>query len=124
MSLLVNANTVIINGVPVAVTVKPKYKRGVPKVEVKTATVGDEIHLYENVDYTEATGACTITMAPTSANIELLESWQDNKGKNAIRMLDTKDGFTKTFNKMSIMEDIEIDFSADIEVPFIGGQAL
>ena len=121
---LVNANTVIINGIPVAVATKPKYKRGVPKIDVKTATVGDEVHLYENVDYTEATGACTITIQPTADNIELLEGWQDNKGKNAIRMVDSKTGFTKTFNKMSIMEDVEIDFATEIEIPFVGGKAV
>ena len=54
----------------------------------------------------------------------MLENWQDNIGKNAIRMVDSRTGFTKTFNNMSIMEDIEIDFSAEIEVTFTGGQGI
>jgi hypothetical protein len=121
---LVNANTVVVNGQTVAVVGKPKYKRGVPKVDVKTATIGDKVLVYENVDYSEATGAVVIKIQPTAENIEMLENWQDNIGKNAIRMVDSRTGFTKTFNNMSIMEDIEIDFSAEIEVTFTGGQGI
>src|SRR5574343_431650 len=102
---LVNANTVVD---------KPKYKRGVPKVDVKTATIGDKVLVYENVDYSEATGQVVIKIQPTAENIEMLENWQDNAGKNAIRMVDSRTGFTKIFNNMSIMEDVEIDFSAEI----------
>jgi hypothetical protein len=121
---LVNANTVVVNGQTIAVVDKPKYKRGVPKVDVKTATIGDKVLVYENVDYSEATGEVVIKIQPTAENIEMLENWQDNIGKNAIRMVDSRTGFTKTFNNMSIMEDIEIDFSAEIEVTFTGGQGI
>ena len=121
---LVNANTVVVNGQTVAVVDKPKYKRGVPKVDVKTATIGDKVLVYENVDYSEATGEVVIKIQPTAENIEMLENWQDNIGKNAIRMVDSRTGFTKTFNNMSIMEDVEIDFSAEIEVTFTGGQGI
>lgn len=121
---LVNANTVVVNGQTVAVVDKPKYKRGVPKVDVKTATIGDKVLVYENVDYSEATGEVVIKIQPTAENIEMLENWQDNIGKNAIRMVDSRTGFTKTFNNMSIMEDIEVDFSAEIEVTFTGGQGI
>lgn len=121
---LVNANTLVINGATVAVVEKPKYKRGVPKVDVKTATIGDKVVVYENVDYTDATGECTFKVQPTAENIELVEGWQDNIGKNAIRMVDSRTGFTKTFNNMSIKEDIEIDFASEIEVVFSGGQGI
>ena len=121
---LVNANTVVVNGQTVAVFEKPKYKRGVPKVEVKTATIGDKVEVYENVDYTEATGEVTIKIQPTAGNIELLEDWQDNRGKNAIRLVDSHTGFTKTFNNMSIMDDVEIDFGTEIEIVFTGGQGV
>ena len=121
---LVNANTAVINGGTVAVVEKPKYKRGVPKVDVKTATIGDKVQVYENVDYSEATGEVTIKIQPTAENIELVEDWQDNIGKNAIRLVDSRTGFTKTFNNMSIKEDIEIDFASEIEVTFTGGQGV
>jgi hypothetical protein len=121
---LVNANTAVVNGATVAVVEKPKYKRGVPKVDVKTATIGDKVVVYENVDYTEATGECTIKIQPTAENIELVEGWQDNIGKNAIRLVDSRTGFTKTFNNMSIKEDIEIDFASEIEIVFTGGQGI
>ena len=119
---LVNANTAVVNGGTIAVVEKPKYKRGVPKVEVKT--IGDKVQVYENVDYSEATGECTIKIQPTAENIELVEDWQDNVGKNAIRLVDSRTGFTKTFNNMSIMEDIEIDFASEIEIVFTGGQGI
>lgn len=121
---LVNANTVVINGQTIAVVDKPKYKRGVPKVEVKTATIGDKVLVYENVDYSEATGQVVVKIQPTAENIEMLENWQDNAGKNAIRMVDSRTGFTKTFNNMSIGDDVEIDFSTEIEVTFTGGQGI
>lgn len=121
---LVNANTVIVNGVAVAVAEKPKYKRGVPKVNVETATIGDEVQVYENVDYSEATGEVSIMIKPTASNIQLLEDWQNNRGKNAIRMVDNKTEFSKTFNSMSIMDDVEIDFASNIEIVFTGGQGV
>lgn len=122
--LIVNANTVQVNGQTVAIVGKPVYKRGKPKVDVKTATVGEEVRVYESLDYTEAIGSVTIKLQPTNENIELIEDWQDNIGKNAIRMTDRKTGFTKTFKNMSISEDLEIDFDAEIEVEFVGGQGV
>lgn len=121
MSQLINANEVSINGQTVAVTGKPKWKRGAPKTTVKTATVGGKIHTYEEVDYTEAMGSVTVSIMPTPTNIDLIESWQDNIGKNAIRLVDSKTGFTKTFNNMTISEDIEYDTTDAIEVVFVGG---
>jgi len=124
MSLLINANTVSINGVTVPVNGKPKWKGGAPKVTVKTATVGDKVMTYEEVDYTEAIGSVTISIMPTVANVELFESWQANIGKNAIRIVDTKTQFTKTFNNMSISEDVEFDTTDAIEIVFMGGQGV
>lgn len=124
MSGVINLNTIVVNGEPVAVTGKPTYKRGVPKVDVKTATVGDNVELYESLDYTEAMGEAKFKMQPTAINIEMLENWQDNVGKNSVRMIDTRDGLTKTFNKMSISEDVEVDGDTEIEVIFIGGQGV
>lgn len=121
--LLVNPNTVLVNGDPVAVSVKPKWKRGVPKVNVKTATVGDKVKVYEEIDYSEAMGQATFSIQPTAENIELIEGWQDNIGKNAIRYLDSRTGLTKTFNSMTLADDIDIDPASDIEIVFIGGQA-
>jgi len=123
MSNLINLNTVLINGVTVAVVGKPVYKRGVPKIEVSTATVGNKISTYQNVNYEEATGMVKISIQPTKTNIELIEGWQDNIGKNSIRLLDATEKLTKTFNQMSIEEDLEIDTSAPIEITFMGGTA-
>ena len=123
MSNLINLNTVLINGVTVAVVGKPVYKRGVPKVEVLTATVGNKISTYQNVNYEEATGMVKVSIQPTKTNIELIEGWQDNIGKNSIRLLDATEKLTKTFNQMSIEEDLEIDTSAPIEITFMGGTA-
>jgi len=123
MSNLINLNTVLINGVTVAVVGKPVYKRGVPKVEVLTATVGNKISTYQNVNYEEATGMVKVSIQPTKTNIELIEGWQDNIGKNSIRLLDATEKLTKTFNQMSIEEDLDIDTSAPIEITFMGGTA-
>jgi len=122
--ILINANTVSINGVTVAVAGKPKWKRGAPKTTVKTATVGAKVVPFEEVDYTEAVGSVTISIMPTPTNIELLEAWQDNIGKNAIRLVDTQAQFTKTFNNMTVSEDIEIDTANPIDITFMGGQGV
>lgn len=124
MALNSNPNTVIVNGEPIAITGKVKYKRGAPKITVKTATVGDTVKTYEDADYTEAVSSTTFSIQPTKANIERLEDWQDNVGKNGIRFVDNRDGFTKTIKGASIMEDPEIDFTAEIEIVFTGGQAV
>jgi hypothetical protein len=124
MALIVDANTVLVNGVPIAITGKLKYKRGKPKVDVKTATIGQEVKIYENINYEEAVGNVTFSFQPTVENIEKFENWQDNIGKNNVRFLDTQTGFTKTMKFLTVSEDSEIDFSGEIEVTFIGGQAI
>ena len=119
----INATTVQVNGQTVAVAKKPKYKRGMPKVTSNTSFVGNEVEVTQNVDYSEAIGEVTIALRNTLKNVNLVEDWQDNIGKNAIRLVDTGTGFTKTFNQMSIDDDVEIDFDAEeIEVTFQGGQ--
>lgn len=123
--LIVNANTVIVNGHPVAIVGKAKYRTGKPKVEVSTSTVGNNVYVNESIDFTDATGKISFKLKPTKANIELVESWQDNIGKNAVRMIDTRTSFSKTFNNMSISNsDADIDFESDIEVEFMGGQGV
>ena len=121
--LEINASTVIVNGQTVAVSKKPKYKRGVPKVTSNTSFIGDEVVVTQNTDYSEALGECTISLRNTLENITMLEDWQDNIGKNEVRMIDSGTGFTKTFKKLSISEDVEIDFdSEEFEIVFQGGQ--
>lgn len=121
--LEINATTVQVNGQTVAVSKKPKYKRGVPKVTSNTSFIGDTVKVTQNTDYSEAIGEVTISLRNTLENITLLEEWQDNIGKNAIRMVDSGTGFTKTFNQMSISEDVEVDFDGEeFEVVFQGGQ--
>lgn len=123
MTMEINASTVIINGETVAVSKKPKYMRGVPKVSTHTSMVGDGVKVTQSQDFSEAVGVVTISLRNTVTNISLVEDWQDNIGKNAIRLVDNQTGFTKTFNQMSIEEDVEIDFDAEeFEVSFKGGQ--
>lgn len=121
----VNANTVIINGETVGVRKSPKYMVGAPNVTQYTSMVGDEVKHSHKIDYTESFGSVTIAIANTSENIELLEDWQENIGKNAVRLIDARTGFTKTFAKMSIIEDIEIDLEAEeTEITFKGGRGV
>jgi len=123
MNLEINASTVQINGQTVAVAKRPKYKRGTPKIKTNTSLIGDSVKVTQAKDYSEAIGEVTIALRNTTGNITLLEDWQDNIGKNAVRMIDSETGFTKTFNQMSISEDVEIDFdSEEFEVTFQGGQ--
>lgn len=123
MTMEINASTVIVNGETLAVSKKPKYKRGVPKINTHTSLVGDGVRVTQSQDFSEATGGVTISLRNTMTNIALVEDWQDKVGKNAIRLVDNQTGFTKTFNQMSVEEDIEIDFdSEEFEVKFKGGQ--
>lgn len=119
----INATTVQVNGGTVAVSKKPKYKRGTPKVTSNTSFIGDSVKVTQNTDFSEAIGEVTIALRNTMENITMLEDWQDNIGKNAVRMVDSATGFTKTFNQMSVSEDVEVDFDAEeFEVIFQGGQ--
>ena len=123
MTLEINASTVIINGDTIPVAKKPKYKRGTPKTETRTSLVGERVVVTQSQDFSEAVGEVTIALRATPANLELIEKWQDNIGKNAIRLIDNQTKFTKTFNQMSVEEDVEVDFdSEEIEVVFKGGQ--
>lgn len=123
MTMEINASTVIVNGETVAVSKKPKYKRGIAKVDTHTSLIGDGVKVTQSQDFSEAIGEVTISLRNTLTNISLVEDWQDNIGKNAIRLVDNQTGFTKTFNQMSIEEDVEIDFdSEEFEVMFKGGQ--
>ena len=123
MSLEINASTVIINGEAIPVSKKPKYKRGIPKTETRTSLLGERVVVSQSQDFSEATGEVTISVRKTVDMIEAIESWQDNIGKNAIRLIDNQTKFTKTFNQMSVEEDVEIDFDGEeVEIVFKGGQ--
>ncbi len=123
MTLEINASTVIINGETIPVAKKPKYKRGTAKTETRTSLVGERVVVTQSQDFSEAVGEVTIAVRATPANLELIEKWQDNIGKNAIRLIDNQTKFTKTFNQMSVEEDVEVDFDGEeIEVVFKGGQ--
>jgi len=118
----VNANTVIINGETIPVTKSPKYMVGAPSIKQQASMVGDQLKYSHKIDYTESFGKVVIAVANVNENIEAIEDWQEKIGKNAIRLLDARTGFTKTFSKMSITEDIEIDFEAEeTEITFEGG---
>lgn len=123
MSLEINASTVVINGETIPVSKKPKYKRGIPKTESRSSLIGERVVVTQAQDFSEAIGEVTVSVRGTVAMIEAIESWQDNIGKNAIRLIDNQTKFTKTFNQMSVEEDVEIDFDGEeIEIVFKGGQ--
>lgn len=123
MSLEINASTVVVNGETIPVSKKPKYKRGIPKTESRSSLIGERVIVTQAQDFSEAIGEVTISVRGTVAMIEAIESWQDNIGKNAIRLIDNQTKFTKTFNQMSVEEDVEIDFDGEeIEIVFKGGQ--
>jgi len=122
MAVEINASTVIINGETVAVAKKPKYKRGVPEVSSNTSLIGDTVKVTQSKDYSKAISEVTLAFRHTTGNIKSLEGWQDKVGANAIRLIDNPTSFTKTFNKLSIEEDVEIDFDSELfEVTFRGG---
>jgi len=122
MAVEINSSTVIVNGETIAVAKKPKYKRGVPEVSSNTSLIGDTVKVTQSKDYSKAIGEVTIALRNTAGNIKSVEGWQDKVGANAIRLIDNATGFTKTFNKLSIEEDVEIDFDAEsFDVTFRGG---
>lgn len=125
MALAINATTVRINGENIAVSKKPKYMRGVPKTTISPSLIGDTVVPSESQDFSEAIGSVTISLRNTFGNIQHLEDWQNNIGKNAVMLIDSATTFTKTFNNMSVEEDVEIDFDSDeFEVVFKGGQGV
>lgn len=125
MSLAINATTVIVNGENIAVSKKPKYMRGVPKTVISPSLIGDTVIPSESQDFSEAIGSVTISIRNTLGNVQLLEDWQNNVGKNAVMLIDNATGFTKTFNNMSVEEDVEVDFdSDDMEIILKGGQGV
>lgn len=125
MALEINATTVRINGENTAVSKKPKYTRGVPKITTTVSLIGNTVIPTQSQDFSEAMGKVTLTYRTTLENIQRLEDWQDNVGMNAVILIDNPTGFTKTFNNMSVEEDPEQDFdSGEFEVVFTGGQGV
>lgn len=123
--LEVNANTVIINDETIAVSKKPKWKRGSPKAVTHSAMAGDKVVVSHALDYSEAMGEATIMLRNTLENIEIARDWQKNVGKNGIRFVDSNTGFTITFNQQSVTDDFEVDHeSEEFEVKFMGDQGV
>lgn len=125
MPLEINATTARINGETFAVSKKPKYKRGVAKITSNPSLIGDTVVVTHSKDFTEAMGEVTLSFRHTPYHIQAAESWQDKEGNNAVMLIDVGTGWTKTFNQMSVEEDIEHDFdSGEFEVVFKGGQGV
>ena len=115
--------SVQVNGSAIAIVGKVKFKKGYPKVDVKTASIGDKVVPYENVDFTEAMGTVTITLPNTAKNQGFVDDWQQNRGKNAVHLTDKASGGVIVYKQQSITEDIEYE-GEDFEVVFAGGQGV
>ena len=125
MALEIGANTVDVNGSILAVAKKPKYRAGKPKIETRTAMIGNTPVNSQSRNFEEAYSSITITLRNLPENIAMVEGWQENVGKNAVRLMDEDTGFIKTFNECSVEEDVEYDFDGeDFEVVFHGNQAI
>jgi len=125
MGLEIGATTVDVNGTVVAVAKKPKYKAGKPKIETRTAMVGNKTVNSQSRNFEEAYSVVTIALRSLPENIKMVEGWQENVGKNAIRLMDEDTGFIKTFNECSVEDDVEYDFDGEeFEVVFNGNQAV
>jgi len=122
MEKLVKYDTLVLNGVTLAIVGDVKYKNGNPKTETKTAIVGTNVSVYQKTDFSEAMGQVTFSVMPTPKNIEVLEDAQLNAGRNAVKIISSQTGHTKTFGQMSITEDLEFDTGSEIEVTMNGGQ--
>ena len=112
-----------VNGSAIAIVGKVKFKKGYPKVTTKTASIGDTIVPYEDVDFTEAMGTVTLTLPNTVENQEFVDDWQDNRGLNALHLTDKASGKVVVYKKQSISEDVEFE-GEDFEVVFAGGQGV
>ncbi len=122
MSQTVNYS-VQVNGSAIAIVGKVKFKKGYPKVDVKTASIGDKIVPYENVDFSEAMGTVTLTLPNTATNQGYVDDWQQNRGKNAIHLTDKASEEVVVYKQQSIIEDVEFE-GEDFEVVFAGGQGV
>lgn len=122
MSQTVNY-AVQVNGSAIAIVGKVKFKKGYPKVNTKTASIGDKVVPYEDVDFTEAMGTVTIKLPNTAKNQGFVSDWQENRGKNALHLTDKSSGEVIVFKQQSISEDVEFE-GEDFDVVFTGGQGV
>ena len=122
MSQTVNY-AVQINGQAVAIVGKVKFKKGFPKVTTKSASIGEDVIPYEDVDYSEAIGTVTIKLPNTARNQGYITDWQRNRGKNALHLTDKASEEVVVFKKQSVSEDVEFE-AEDFEVVFTGGQGV
>ena len=115
--------SVQVNGSAIAIVGKVKFKKGYPKVNVKTASIGDQIVPYEDIDFTEAMGTVTLKLPNTATNQGYVSDWQENRGANALHLTDKSSGEVVIFKKQSIIEDVEFE-GEDFDVVFAGGQGV
>ncbi len=116
--------TVSVNGEIVPICNPVSYKRGLAKVNVHTSTVGDSNTHSHSLDNTDAKGMITITVRVTNTIHEQILNWQNNIGKNAVKIMDEPNGSFLVLNDASIEEDLEIEAGAELKVMFTGGQIL
>lgn len=109
----INAQSVIVNGQAIAVADSPTFTQGGPMINTHSSVIGDKVITSFNYDVKESKGMVTLSLVHTLGNLNLVQDWRDNVGKNSIRLNDTKTGFTMTFSKMSIPEAVEFDLTAE-----------
>lgn len=106
------------------IAVKPnsfKYNSGKGEKTVRAQSAGgNSVEAFLTEDAETKLAMVTFTLYTTQDNIGLVEQWQDNLEGNTLTV--SEGSFQKNFTSMYVINDPDINFSADgeIEIEFKG----
>ena len=99
------------------------YKIGRGDINMRPQATGNNVENIRTENAETKKGMVKLSLYNTKTNTDLYEKWQDQIDGVSIRFHDG--GFTKSFNRMSIITDPEVNLGADgnIELEFEGQPA-
>lgn len=125
--LLANAVVSVNNTAIVYVPGSLKYNEGLGETKmVSQAGGGGQVQIAVAEDITTKKGKVSFELLPTATNIALARTWKVNSNANVVKLSATGSDFSKTFTAAAIVNDYEVNLSADgkIGLNFEGNPAV
>lgn len=110
--------TIIVNNEPVLCLPNTcTYTEGFGESQKRVVAAGNTRKTVYSENLETALSKVNFTMANTDESLKLARAWKANKDNNLIEIIDNDTGFTRTFPKAAITNDIENNLSFDGNIP-------
>ncbi len=113
MTTILSRPTVIVNNVPVPIIPNTfKFDEGQGETNVSTQSLGgNKVDVVTSDNAEDKIGKCSFEMKATEDNVKNARGWKLNPGVNVIKV--SEGGFQRVFQQMSIMNNYEVELSAE-----------